>query len=244
MPWAVALLLSIVVGALAIRWFVHANPASLARRIKIGAIWLGVLLVIGIAVVGRLPWLLGLLLPLAPLIISILMRRRGAPAEDWGIPSGRQSTVNTDHLSMTFDHDSGELNGRVTAGSYAGRELSGMSMTEVQMLLKEVVAAGDTESSNIITSFLERTYGEAWRHPAGGAEGADGGEHAGAESPPPGGAMSRDEAWRVLGLSPGASDEEIRSAHRRLMKQIHPDHGGSDYLASKINEAKDVLLRA
>ena len=62
---------------------------------------------------------------------------------------------------------------------------------------------------------------------------------------PPGrrGAMSRAEALKVLGLEEGASEEQIRAAHRRLILQIHPDKGGTSYLAAKINEAKDVLLR-
>jgi curved DNA-binding protein CbpA len=55
--------------------------------------------------------------------------------------------------------------------------------------------------------------------------------------------MSRDEAFAVLGLKPGASSTDIRTAHRHLMKEYHPDKGGSDYLAAKINQAKDVLLQ-
>ena len=55
--------------------------------------------------------------------------------------------------------------------------------------------------------------------------------------------MTRDEAFAVLGLKSGASADEIRAAHRRLMKDFHPDKGGSDYLASKINEAKDALIQ-
>jgi hypothetical protein len=66
-----------------------------------------------------------------------------------------------------------------------------------------------------------------------------------AETPrgPPGtGRMSREEAYEVLGLSAGATREEIIAAHRRLMQKMHPDRGGSDYLAGKINRARDVLL--
>jgi curved DNA-binding protein CbpA len=54
--------------------------------------------------------------------------------------------------------------------------------------------------------------------------------------------MSRAEALKVLGLQDGASADDVRAAHRRLMLQNHPDKGGTDYIAAKINEAKDVLL--
>ena len=60
--------------------------------------------------------------------------------------------------------------------------------------------------------------------------------------PPGGGAMSRDEAWQVLGLPPGSSTAEIRAAHRRLMRAAHPDAGGSDWIAARLNQARDVLL--
>jgi DnaJ family protein C protein 19 len=79
-------------------------------------------------------------------------------------------------------------------------------------------------------------------------KGAQGGQpkgRFGPGTPPPprtGGAMSRAEAYQVLGLKPGATETEIREAHRRLMRSAHPDHGGSDWLATRINQARDVLL--
>jgi hypothetical protein len=237
MAWAVILLLSIVVGALAIRWFVSANPASLSRGIRIGAIWLAVAGVLAMVAAGRLPWLMGMIAPLGALVLAFRklrsMHRR--PAAGWDNAGGQQSSVTTDFLDMTFDHDSGALDGRVTAGAFAGRMLSDMSQDELRALLQEVLAAGDTQSSSVLASYLDRTYGEEWHDGAGAGQQQ-------ARAPQDGGAMTRDEALRVLGLPAGATEADIRAAHRRLMKQAHPDHGGSDYLAAKINEAKDVLL--
>ena len=236
MAWAGIFLLSIVVVALAVRWFVNASPARLARGVRVGAIWLVAAAVLALAFTGRLPMVLAVIGPLGALILAFakLRNQRRGPAQGWDDASGRKSNVTTDRLDMTFDHDSGELDGRVTAGVFAGRMLSDMSLDELRALLQEAVAAQDTHSTNVLTSYLDRTYGEDWH------DGAGAGQDTGARQND--GAMTRDEAWRVLGLSAGATEEDIRSAHRRLMKQAHPDHGGSDYLAAKINQAKDVLL--
>ena len=82
-----------------------------------------------------------------------------------------------------------------------------------------------------------------WRkaHDAGGGRPGAGEQRS--RTGPRSGAMARAEALKVLGLEEDASNEAIRVAHRRLILQTHPDKGGTSYLAAKINEAKDVLLR-
>ena len=77
-----------------------------------------------------------------------------------------------------------------------------------------------------------------WREYAQGNAGAGGGSR-----PPSGGKMTEEEAYQILGLQPGASADDIGRAHRTLMKKLHPDQGGTTYLAARVNEAKDVLLR-
>ena len=81
-----------------------------------------------------------------------------------------------------------------------------------------------------------------WHKTAAGSAGPGSGQ-GGRRAGPPATSMSRAEALKVLGLEEGASEADIRAAHRRLIQQTHPDKGGTSYLAAKINEAKDVLLR-
>ncbi len=78
------------------------------------------------------------------------------------------------------------------------------------------------------------TGGQQRQRPSGGS----------AQPPPPRrqGNMTPEEAYQVLGLRPGASEADIRAAHHRLMRTAHPDSGGSDWLATRINQARDVLL--
>lgn len=146
--------------------------------------------------------------------------------------TGKTSTVRTASLIMILDHDSGKLTGTIIAGPLAGRELDALEIGAVAQLAFEV----DGESRQLLEAYLDRRS-PGWREHA---EGDTGGRRA---HPPRRGAMTEQEAHEVLGLQPGAGPDDIRKAHRSLMKKLHPDQGGSNYLAARVNEAKDILLR-
>ena len=149
---------------------------------------------------------------------------------------GQKSQVRSQFIEMTLDHDSGALEGRLTAGPEAGRPLSDFTLDELIALARGC----DAESWALLERYLDRRF-PAWRENAqGDAAGRGGGEGRRAAA---GGKMSAEEAYQILGLKPGAGRDEITRAHRGLMKKLHPDQGGSTYLAARVNEAKDTLLR-
>lgn len=137
---------------------------------------------------------------------------------------GGSSQVESPSLRMTLDHETGEMDGEVTAGALRGAWLSELTPEQVQALVAEFETAGDEDSLALLLAWLDRR----------------GTPHE-AAPPPESGTMTEAEAYRVLGLAPGASVEEVRSAYRRLMKRVHPDLGGSSALAEMLNAAKELL---
>ncbi len=225
--FGVCLLAALLLGA---RWFLSADPKVLARAIRWGAIGIVAAVVVFLAVTGRL----GLALPFAFVLLMLMRRRPGFRFPSMGgTPSlGQSSEVETEYLTMTLDHDSGMISGRVLRGRFAGREIGELGFEDLVELLAEC-RQHDEQAARLIESYLDRTGPEDWRERVGGAAGAA-----------PSGPMTSEEAYEILGLEPGATAEEIKDAHRRLIQKIHPDHGGSSYLAAKINQAKEVLLEA
>lgn len=147
---------------------------------------------------------------------------------------GQTSRVRTAVIAMKLDHDSGRMDGEVLTGPAKGRRLSSLTDAELGSLHRLCAGAGD-QSLPLFEAWLDRTKPD-WREAWGGKEGER-------KAHSPSSKMSEEEAFAVLGLKPGAKSEEVRSAHRRLMKEFHPDKGGSDYLAAKINQAKERLLQ-
>lgn len=213
-------------------WFLRANPSSVARTLRpilVGLIGLGLggLLIFGMRL---LPELLPVLLPLIGVLAIPLIRRwvNRQPSGGFSQPGGQRTHVNTAFISAWLEHGTGDIGGRVLQGRFAGRSLETMTEGELRELQGE--CASDSDSLKVLESYLERRLGADWRR---------------AQQAPPRGPrtdMTRQEALAILGLQEGATDEEIRAAHRRLIVRMHPDAGGSADLAARINRAKDVLL--
>jgi len=216
------------------RWFVSAEPRDLVKFVRGFAIALGVLFVVFIAISGRWSWLPAVAIIALPWIRGMRTLRTFARNAQ-GPSSGQTSTVDTHFLNMTLDHDTGDMTGQIREGSFAGRDLGTLSVPELQELLAECGA--DPQSQSVLETYLDRQFGDEWRSPSGQDAGSGQGRRAQS------GSMTVDEAYEILGLEPGAGKSEIEGAYRRLMQKLHPDLGGSDYLAAQINQAKDLLLR-
>jgi hypothetical protein len=146
---------------------------------------------------------------------------------------GQVSRVRTSFLEMELDHDSGALRGQVLAGRHKGAALDDLDVSTLISLLSEI----DEESLPLLIAYLDRRQ-PRWREHAPGDAAAANGSRASR-----GGKMTEEEAYQILGIQPGATTQDIARAHRSLMKKLHPDQGGSTYLAARINEAKEVLIR-
>jgi DnaJ-domain-containing protein 1 len=207
-----------------------------AEYIKLG-LGVAVAAVIFLTVTGRMHWigaavtalLVGLrqmaptAIRLFPLLASSRLFARQSPSQ------GQSSTVETAILRMQLDHDSGDLQGEVLKGRFQGWRLADLDRQQLEELLAYCTAE-DADSVQLLDSYLQRRFaGEA---PFGEQQ----------APPDSGGNMSRKEALAVLGLEEGVAKEDIVAAHRKLMQKLHPDRGGNDYLAAKINQAKDFLL--
>jgi hypothetical protein len=148
---------------------------------------------------------------------------------------GAVSVVKSHYLSMRLDHDSGAIQGTVIDGPLAGRELDALDQGEIAALMRTCLAA-DPDGVSLLEAYLDRRT-PGWREHADTDSNA---RQAGQARPS---ALTEQEAYEILGLQPGADDKAIRTAHRGLMKRLHPDAGGSAALAARVNEAKDILLK-
>ena len=230
-----ALLLG-VIAFLAILWALHvfskANPRRVAQSLKVGGGFAALAGAVALAATGRF----GLAVPVGLAGLALLDWWPIGPAgfgKRWNKSSGQVSRVRSAFVEMELEHDTGAMRGKILAGPYDGTTLDALNVPTLVRLMATI----DDESRALLTAYLDRRDA-SWRENAH-ADAAAG--NAGA--PPGGGPMTEEEAYQVLGLQPGVGVDEIRRAHRLLMKKLHPDQGGSTYLAARVNQAKDILLR-
>jgi hypothetical protein len=214
----------------AARYYSTANPQKLAGVVRKGGGFGLLAIAIYLTVTGRfyaavpLAYLGATLLDWIPSPAGLGRRMRRTP--------GQVSKVRSQFVEMELDHDSGAMHGRILAGQYENVPLDALDRPTLLSLL----AGFDAESRALLEAYLDRRE-PGWR------EDIEEDSSAGSREPPRSGPMTEEEALQILGLEPGAGAFEIRRAHRTLMKKLHPDQGGSTYLAARVNEAKEVLLR-
>ncbi len=220
------LLLALGVIALLVRHFVTTPARDLARQIYLAGGILLMLIGAGLLFLRQFAFAL----PVAAVGLMLFRRHRGLRQMGG---TGQRSSVRAAGIEMSLDHDTGDMDGSILAGRHEGRRLSELSRDELLEAAEDV--RSDAESLRLLESYLDRTH-PGWRDDVQ----ADATRRQSAASRASG--MSTKEAYQILGLEPDASETEVRDAHRRLIKQVHPDRGGSAALAAKINEAKDRIL--
>jgi len=227
--------LLLLLGLIVAVWYWWSYQKRLPAERRRGFLWKsGFWAVLGISILlvytGRMHWLGAGLAALVPLVkglialsfralplMRILRRFKTTPSQ-----------FRTRSLVVTINFSSGQMDGEILVGELAGKQLSELS-TEQLKAFAEDIKGTDRESSILLQAYLLRSGTQGFQ----GTEGFKPGGYAD---------LSKDEAYNVLGLEPGASQQDIIKAHKRLMQRLHPDRGGSDYLAAKINSAKDKLI--
>ncbi|MEM6682398.1 MAG: molecular chaperone DnaJ [Pseudomonadota bacterium] len=242
MIWLFGVAFLAIIGWLAKRWLVQADPKLVKQGLAGFVLLLLCAVTIILLVTGRasaaLPFLLGCFvayqrlrtgLGLATFLKRLWDASQGRKTATWA------SRIETDYLSMALDQKSGQLSGSVLKGLYAGQDLANLSRQQLLEKHQELQKL-DFESARLLEAFIDRAYGNDWRGAGSGGPGSSSGARSGA-------AMTVQEAADILGVPIRAERAEILAAHKRLMKVAHPDQGGSDFLATQINAAKDVLLK-
>lgn len=237
------LLLGLAAGLFVFLRWLFRQPPRVRWQLMAGLLAVGLL---ALVLTGRAHWLAAVFAVLLPFVRSLLRLLGSIPipllkrvldgikaAKSRAEPrSGQTSTVQSKYIRMTLNHDSGDLDGEVLAGQFKGSMLDQLKLDALLQLLRE--CQNDEESVALLQAYLDRVYADTWQQQAG----AQGQRQTSSEP----GEMSREEALQVLGLSSDAGEAEIIDAHRRLMQKLHPDRGGSTYLAARINLAKKTLL--
>lgn len=244
-PFLAGMLLLMILS-IGLYTFVNVQPATLARAIRTFTATFAALAGTGLLLTGRIG--LAIITVSAAIMALRALRSVGSNHYGWtgsgsasqsgkGRP-GKTSEIITDMLAMTLDHQTGDLDGDVLKGSFSGRSLGSLGLQDLLQLLMDC-QRDDPRSVPLLETYLDRHQPDWRSHVSDGK--ADHEQHDQRQASDT--TMDKATACSILNISPTASVDEIKDAHRRLMNKLHPDHGGSSYLAAQLNQAKDVLLR-
>lgn len=233
MPRVIVLLLLLAVGAYLILAFRRLPPEKKNKALKVIIISGLLVLLIVLVLTGRLSWLvaaIGALLPLIPRAVKFVLGMWPAILPFFRrYQQNRQGSMHTQFIRLHIDMLNGGLDGEVLQGKFKGSKLQSLTLVQLNELLEEC-RASDAESAALLKAYLARTQ-PGWQGGGGSSEQVSPGD------------MTEQQARDILGVTESASQKDIINAHKRLMQKLHPDKGGSDYLAQQINRAKDILLK-
>ena len=236
MPRIILLLLALLVIFYLLYRFKRLDALMKNKLIKMLLIILSVSLLAVLVLTGRLSWLIaavGALLPLVPRVARFILSVWPTVLPYFKrYQQNRQSTMTTRFIHLRIDMLSGEFQGEVLEGRFQGQKLQEMSLEQVMLLLDQCKQE-DAESASLLIAYLDRKYPD-WAR----------GESESYSESMSDTVMSDKQARDILGIDDTASKKDVIKAHKRLMQKMHPDRGGSDYLAKQINKARDTLLSA
>ncbi|MDC0998281.1 hypothetical protein OAS66_03210 [Alphaproteobacteria bacterium] len=237
------LIASIIIGSLSglgllLYFFINTPPAQLKRIVfwSTGIVSVGIFIFLLYRLSGSFLW--SWVVFLIPLILrwrGLIQQIRRAAKTASGPAKGQVSSVNTEFLEMNLNHDTGEMSGLVKKGEKKGYRIETLNLNQLLELIEE--SKSDAASIQLLERFLDKYFDENWRETyQSSSDRYENNNDYSSDS------ISRAQALKILGLVEPVTDEQIKEAHRRLILANHPDRGGSTFLATQINKAKDVLL--
>jgi hypothetical protein len=224
-PWLFFGAIIVVLVLLVVNWAAKADRATVRRAMR----YFGAFLVGALALFLFARGQAGVALALVTAAVALASRRRLTMLGGGRKSAKQQSEVETPGLRVTLNHDTGDMDGEVLVGDFAGRRLGELTREELTALYDQL-SSEDPEGARLLDAYLTRAFPGDWQEDVAAAH-ADRGP------------MTREEAFEILGLAEGATQADIKAAHHRLMKKFHPDQGGTNYFAARINQAKDLLLK-
>ncbi len=242
---------------LLVRWAGRRTRGKVQLYFVQGGIVIVLVALMTLVVTHQLSWLFAVFGGAIPIVMRLVQVLEGTSgihnitsrrSRSSSSSSRRRLKVQTRFLRISFEKKSGSMRGKVLKGAFAGKHLSELSPKQLRQLYRQY-GEQDEESGALLATYLKQVHGDKQKAEDAKADHAessntnkgagDNGAHRRATKDK---GMSLKEAYEILGLADGADAQAVTDAHRRLMQKLHPDRGGTNYLAAKINHAKDLLL--